>query len=81
MKASESEGIFSFTCIGINESHEPIVVEKHKFVDTTPKKFENELRDYWSNQMEYIMRVQNIPHSPGLWKNEKSYTPCLREFY
>ena len=52
-----------------------------KYYYYSPKKFENELRDYWSNQMEYIMRVQNIPHSPGLWKNEKSYTPCLREFY
>ena len=81
MKASESEGIFSFICIGINESHKPIVVEKHKFVNTTPKKFENELKDYWSNQMEYIMRVNNIPLSPGSWKNEKSYTPCLMEFY
>lgn len=81
MKASESGGIFSFTCIGITECNKPIRIEKRNYVNTTPKKYEEELKDYWHNQMEYIFRVNNLPNTSGMWKDEKSYTPCLIEFY
>lgn len=81
MKATESDGIFSFTCVGINETKKLIQIAPQNFVDITPKRYQGEVEDYWHNQMEYICRVNNIPHSPDLWKNEKSYTPCLIEFY
>ena len=81
MKASESEGIFSFNCVGIDKITKPIEFESKRAYNTNPKRFEDELKEFRRGQTEYVFRQSKIPHTPGLWKNEKSYTPCLIEFY
>lgn len=81
MKASESEGIFSFNCVGIDKITKPIEFESKRAYNTNPKRFEDELKKFRRGQTEYVFRQSKIPHTPGLWKNEKSYTPCLMEFY
>lgn len=78
LKATESEGIFSFSFTGIEKVNEPIFYNGKKKLKVTPKKFQEE---FWHNQFEFIIKRNNIPLPPRVWSNQKAYTPCLMEYF
>lgn len=81
LKATESEGIFSFSFTGIEKVNEPIFYNGKKKLKVTPKKFQEESEEFWHNQFEFIIKRNNIPLPPRVWSNQKAYTPCLMEYF
>lgn len=81
MKAYEPDGIFSFTCCGINKTSKPIFERKVKYVNTTRKNLLSEIKEYWDNQLKYIITKNNAPVPPRAWSNQEAFTPCLMEYH
>lgn len=82
LQAEEQSGIFSFRFSGLEHVSIPIPSFKEKkYIETTPKKFQDETKDYWHNQEEYIFIHENLPYHPGMFSQAPSFTPCLMEYY
>lgn len=81
LEARESEGIFSFTCSGIEKVAIPISYESKHTIKTTPKGFQEELTDFWQDQGYYILRLNNFPFGCKMRGLADPFHPCLMERY
>ena len=81
LAASESEGIYSFSFAGIEKCDYPMsFINTKKYERCTPKQLQDDFCDYCKNGSNWSIR-KAIGISVPMGKTEKSYTPCLMEFY
>lgn len=80
LKAYESQGIFIFSCVGINNCDKEINKQEGDFIKTTPQKLESELKDFFYDQEGYIIKKHNLPIHHTIDK-DRIATPCLLESY
>lgn len=81
LAALESEGIYSFSFAGIEKCDYPMsFINTKKYERCTPKQLQDDFCDYCKNGSNWSIR-KAIGISVPMGKTEKSYTPCLMEFY
>jgi len=81
LAASESEGIYSFSFAGIEKCDYPMsFINAKKYERCTPKQLQDDFCAYCENGSNWILR-KSIGVSVPMGEHEKSFTPCLMEFY
>lgn len=81
LAAKEQEGIFSFNCIGIEQTGRaiPITYDKRKWQETAPRKYQDVLKDFWYDQANFALRMMGVSYQKI--EEIKTFHPCLMEFY